>query len=67
MPEKIADIPVILKLFKGKEDQMLGSLLTKYKKHMSQDLYEYLENLHAAFDNNSVGGSIAPPPPNNRR
>lgn len=53
MPEKIAEIPIILKTFKGKEDEMLGSLLTKYKKQMSADLYEYLENLHATFETRS--------------
>jgi hypothetical protein len=53
MPEKIAEIPTILKMFKGKEDEMLGSLLTKYKKQMSPDLYEYLDHLHATFETRS--------------
>ncbi len=61
MPEKVADIPTILKMFKGKEDQMLGSILTKYKKHMSPDLYEYLDNLHSTFDTSSVAGSVNSP------
>ena len=49
-PEKVTGIEDILKMWVGKEDQMLSSLLTKYKKIIPQDVYERLDQLHQLIE-----------------
>ena len=50
-PEKVAGIEDILKMWIGKEDQMLSSLLVKYKKIIPQDVYDRLDQIHQLLEN----------------
>lgn len=58
LPEKIQDIPTILKTWSNREDQMIGTLLTKYKKQIPPDLFEYLDNLQNTIESKTVASSV---------
>lgn len=45
LPEKISDIGDILKVYKGKEDQMIWSLMSKYSKSVTPSLRAHLQAL----------------------
>ncbi len=58
MPEKIPEIATILDTWEGKEDQMVGTLLTKYKKLIPSDLYQHLDHLHNLHETQTVSSFV---------
>lgn len=61
MAEKTKEIDNILRTWAGKEDKMLDSLLTKYRRRMSQELYEHLENLHSFAETQTESSFVRGP------
>jgi len=56
MPEKIATLDDILKIWMGKEDRMLSSLLIKYRKIVPPEMADHLEQLIAQVETHSEVG-----------
>ena len=56
MPEKIATLDDILKIWMGKEDRMLSSLLIKYRKIVPPEMADHMEQLIAQVETQSDMG-----------
>ena len=60
MPEKIATIDHILANWNGQEDQMLSSLIVKYKKNIPPSLMEHLNMLITFMESQTESSFIDP-------
>ena len=45
MPDKIGTLPDILRTWRGKEEQMVSSLIIKYKQSISKQMMAHLKSL----------------------
>ena len=52
-PEKIAAIDEILALYRNKEEQMISSLLVKYRRVVPPDMAEHLQQLYLSMESRS--------------
>jgi hypothetical protein len=60
MPEKIPSLDGILDTWAGKEDQMLSSLLVKYRKIVPKDVYLHFDQLHTLVETQTESSFVHP-------